>query len=57
MIALLAVSLSIFFVNIIPDTESMTVKAKFNTMSECQEVATEDQVCVNKGETGAYLYW
>jgi hypothetical protein len=57
MIALLAVSLSIFFVNIIPDSEAMSVKATFETMSECRQVVTEDQVCVNKGDKGAYLYW
>ena len=56
MIALLAVSLSIFFVNIIPDSEAMSVKATFETMSECRQVVTEDQVCVNKGDKGAYLY-
>jgi len=56
MLTLLAVSLSIFFVNIMPSSEDMSVKATFETMSECRQVVTEEQVCVNKGDKGAYLY-
>jgi hypothetical protein len=58
MIALLAVSLSILFVNMVPvDTEGLEQRARFTSKSECNQVVKEDQVCVplTIGETALYV--
>lgn len=57
MLALLSVSLFLAFVNIVPsDVDTMRSVTVFDKMEECQQVVKENQICVNKGDNGAYLY-
>lgn len=58
MLALLAVVMAHVFVlgYSSMDTEAMKHTATYDTMLQCQEEATDTQVCVVKKDGGAYLF-